>query len=93
MKLNYNDISKQISDKSSREYKVKDVNRILKLLEETLKENLEQGNEIKLGSIAKFKAIDQDEKKCYDGINKRYYTIPPKKRVTVKPLKGISDIN
>lgn len=89
----YKHLAQSIYKKSNKELRVKDIEQTLKLLEDTIVEELERGNDVKLRSIAKFSMTTHEETYRFDGINKRQYTLPAHKKVSVKPLSKLTKLN
>ena len=91
MAKNYVDLAREINEQAP-QYKIKDIIDILHKLEDNVVKDLGDGEEVKLGKLMKLELVNRDEKKAYDGINHRYYTIKASKRVTPKLLTRLSSI-
>jgi len=84
---NRNDIARNISRLTG--YSIKDITEVLKAEDEVIAFLVEEGYEIKKHKLYKLSIETKKEKKAYDGLNKRYYTIPEKKVVKIKPLSQL----
>lgn len=89
----YKQLAQSIYKKSNKELQVKDIERTLCLLEESIVEELDRGNDVKLRSIAKFSMNHYEATSRYDGINKRQYTLPAHRKVSIKPLGKLNNLN
>ena len=81
-----------IKQKSNGDVKIKEALKVLRLLSEVAKEQLEKGNDVKLNNLVLLEVIETTEQKRYDGINDRYFTAPAHKKVSAKPTKTIKKI-
>jgi len=92
---NRNDIARNISKLTG--YSIKDITEVLKAEDEVISSLVEEGYEVKKHKLYKISIEVKKEKKAWDGLNKRYYTIPSKKVIKIKPLsqlqKAIDTLN
>lgn len=68
----------------------KDVLEVLSAEDDVIAELISQGYSIKKHKLFKIDIEDKPEKRAYDGLNERYFTIPEKKIVKMKPLSGLN---
>lgn len=54
---------------------------------------LTETQDIKLGKMLKFKVINKDKKQIWNGINKRYETLPEHQYIKLIPLTKIKEVN
>lgn len=84
---NRQDIARQISRVTG--FTIKDVLEVLKVEDEVVSSLVEKGYEVKKHKLFKLTIETKKEKKAWDGLNKRYYTIPSKKVIKIKPLSQL----
>lgn len=73
-------------------YDIGGVEDVIKHLEDVIIAALEKGENVKFGKVCKWDIEEVPEKRAYDGLNKKYFTIPAKRIPKYKPLKRVTDI-
>jgi len=93
MKLTTTNLVREIKTRSQGTLTSRDIADTIKLLEEVMVDELKAGNSIKFRSLFNIDTLDVEEAKAYDGLNKRYYVKKAHKRVIIKPLSKLRNIN
>lgn len=86
--LNREDIITNISYATG--YTKKSIREILETQDSVFEEAIRQGYNIKNHKLFKLELKHQDESKGWDGLQKRYYTIPEKELLKFKPLSRLT---
>lgn len=86
---NRQDIARQISRITG--FSIKDLTEVLRVEDEVISALVEAGYEVKKHKLFKISLEVKKEKRAFDGLNKRYYTIPEKKVLKLKPLSQLQD--
>ena len=68
----------------------KDVLEVLSAEDDVIAELISQGYPIKKHKLYKIDIETKPEKRAWDGLNEKYFTIPEKKIIKMKPLSGLN---
>lgn len=90
MIVNRKELARRIAYKDG--YNIGDIEEVLKTFEDIMVEALENGEEIKLGSVFRVLLQELPEKRAWDGLNKRHFIREAKKVPKFKALPRISEI-
>ncbi|QIA28544.1 putative DNA binding protein [Phage f2b1] len=90
MLINREELARQIALRGS--YKIRDVDEVIKLLEEVIADAVEEGHTVKIGKLLQIYLDELPRKEAYDGLNKRYFIREAKKVPKVQLLKRLKDI-
>lgn len=91
MTVSTKQLARRISNKSDKLH-LYQAEEAIRLLEEVILEELDYNEVVKIGSLFKLYLEDQPARQAYDGINKRTYTIPEKRKLKVKYLSNIDKL-
>lgn len=90
--VNLISLARKIHRRSHRRLLVRDVNKTLNLLLDILLEELDNGEEIKLGKVMKLKLGYREAHKGYNGITKESYDIPAKRILKITKLSALDNV-
>jgi nucleoid DNA-binding protein len=90
MTVNTHSLARSIKAKTGTN--MKEIDAILRALYDTLEEELDAGQVIKLGDMLKLELEDKPARQAWDGVHKRSYTIPDKRRLVVKRLSRVTKL-
>lgn len=86
--INRRELSRLVSQKTG--YTIADVEEVLKAEDEVIAEAISQGVEVKKHKLFKMEIETKEEKKAWDGFSKKYYIIPERRVVKIKPLSALN---
>lgn len=93
--VNRQELAKYVSQVTG--FTQKDVLEVLAAEDEVIAELISEGYPIKKHKLFKIDIETKPEKRAYDGLNEKYFTIPEKKIIKMKPLstlkKAIDKLN
>lgn len=93
MKLTTSNLVREIKVRSKGTLRASDIADTLKLLEDVVVDELKAGNSIKFRSLFNIDTVEVEETRAYDGLNKKYYLKKAHRRVAVKPLSKLRNID
>lgn len=84
-------LARRVSDKTG--YFQQDIEAILEKEEEAIEEFIKENyNKIKVGKLYQIDVLDKESKQAWDGIRKKYYQLPPRKQIKIKPLTKLKEL-
>lgn len=93
--INRRDLARHISQETG--YTQRDVLEVLEAEDDIIAALISEGYSIKKHKLFKIDVEVKKEKRAWDGLNKRHFTIPEKKIIKLKPLselqKAIDELN
>lgn len=90
--INNRDLIRKIQERNPN-YMVKDLNIILDSLEDTILNELRDGNVVKVGKLIKFIPTYIEPQNHWDGIHHKHVDVPGHTVVKVKALKELKDLD
>ena len=88
--VNRKDIARKISENTG--YYIQDIEEILQAESEAIIELLKEGNtKVKNHKLYQIEVVEKKEKKAWNGLEKKYFIVPSKKTLKIKPLKELED--
>lgn len=90
--VNIKGLARLINKQSGRKIKIQDAEKVIRELVTALELELDAGNVIKLGDLIKLSLEEKEAHKAYDGVHKRHYIVPKKRKLKVKSLTRIDNI-
>lgn len=83
-------LAKRISNKTG--YFQQDIEQILDAEENAIHELIKEDyNKIKIGKTLQIELQDKDSEKAWDGIRKKYFQLPKRKKLKIKPLTRLKE--
>lgn len=84
MTVNTHSLARSIKAKTG--INIKEADAVLRALYDVLEEELDAGEVVKLGDFIKLELEHRDARQAWDGVHKRAYMIPDKRKLTIKRL-------
>lgn len=92
MTVNRKDIARRISEETG--YYIQDIEEILEAESKAIVDFIDEGQEkIKNHKLYQIEVIEKPEKRAWNGLDKKYYTIPSKKVLKIKTMKYLEEAN
>ena len=88
--INTHSLARMVSKKTG--LKVSESDKAIRALYDAILSELDAGEVVKLGSLFKVELEERPAREAWDGINKRPYTIPDKRKLKVKNLTEITNL-
>lgn len=93
--LDFKDLIDNVSHHTG--YQKKDVEVIIRAFNDVLESAIGQGYGVKNHKLFRIEVVQEQEREAWDGINKKYYTLPDRYAVRYKTLsriqKSIDELN
>lgn len=88
--INTHSLARSVSKKTG--LKVSESDKAIRALYETILAELDAGEVVKLGALLKIELETRPARQAWDGINKRAYVIPDKRKLKVKNLTEVTNL-